>query len=410
MYKYVFSAVALVTLALAARAQPEFYADPFLGYPEFRILPLRLPTENPDSSTLEVHVRILYDDLQFIKSEDDFRAGYGLDVIVEDEKGRVAGNNHFERELTASTYSQTNSRQMGDQTVARFTLKPARYHLRVNLVDRESRKDRLLDKELVYAEKDWRGPLQLGDLALLDSAGTVQMNTGLVQGQNLRAPIRIWHQGSSPISVDYQLQNDEKQVFSSGQIPGDAEDPFLVDTLSLPTDKLPNGSYYLVVLAKSGETQRTRAYPFKIIWQDLPDFVQDVDTAIRQLRYIATDEEMGRFQSASSNSRAELFREFWKKRDPTPATSVNEKMDEYYRRIGYANQQFGGLRDGWETDMGRVYIIFGSPTDIERHPFDIDKKPYEVWYYYDLNRQYLFVDEDGFGDYRLKTPIWHDEY
>jgi GWxTD domain-containing protein len=100
-----------------------------------------------------------------------------------------------------------------------------------------------------------------------------------------------------------------------------------------------------------------------------------------------------------------MFLEFWKKKDPNPVTTHNERMDEYYRRVKYANLHFKGLRDGWETDMGRVYVIFGQPTDVERHPFDIDKKPYEVWSYDDLNRHFLFVDEDGFGDFRLKSPL-----
>jgi hypothetical protein len=39
---------------------------------------------------------------------------------------------------------------------------------------------------------------------------------------------------------------------------------------------------------------------------------------------------------------------------------------------------------------------------------DTETKPYEVWEYYELNRRYVFVDESGFGDYRLLYPIWDD--
>jgi hypothetical protein len=56
--------------------------------------------------------------------------------------------------------------------------------------------------------------------------------------------------------------------------------------------------------------------------------------------------------------------------------------------------------------MGMVYIIFGTPNNIERHPFDIDARPYEIWTYYENNREFIFVDISGFGDYRLQTPIW----
>lgn len=56
--------------------------------------------------------------------------------------------------------------------------------------------------------------------------------------------------------------------------------------------------------------------------------------------------------------------------------------------------------------MGMVFILLGSPNNVERHPFDIDSKPYEVWSYYDYNRQVVFLDETGFGDYKLLSNIY----
>ena len=58
------------------------------------------------------------------------------------------------------------------------------------------------------------------------------------------------------------------------------------------------------------------------------------------------------------------------------------------------------------SDIGLVYVIFGAQSNIERHPYDMDAKPYEIWDYYDDNKQFVFVDNTGFGDYRLITPIW----
>ena len=62
---------------------------------------------------------------------------------------------------------------------------------------------------------------------------------------------------------------------------------------------------------------------------------------------------------------------------------------------------------GIKAKIRMVFILFGPPSDIERHPFDIHTKPYEVWYYYQINRTFVFVDESGFGEYRLVTPL-HD--
>jgi GWxTD domain-containing protein len=99
---------------------------------------------------------------------------------------------------------------------------------------------------------------------------------------------------------------------------------------------------------------------------------------------------------------------FWKKKDPNPADEENAVFDEYYRRINFANANFSHYMEGWRSDRGMIYITLGPPNNIDRHPFEYDSKPYEVWEYYDLNEQYVFMDESGFGDYRLITPLTGD--
>ncbi|MDP3683995.1 MAG: GWxTD domain-containing protein, partial [Ignavibacteria bacterium] len=74
----------------------------------------------------------------------------------------------------------------------------------------------------------------------------------------------------------------------------------------------------------------------------------------------------------------------------------------------YANAHFTHYTEGWKSDMGMVYIILGAPNSVDRHPFEYDSKPFEVWEYYQINRQFIFVDNTGFGDYRLTTPFYND--
>ena len=49
-----------------------------------------------------------------------------------------------------------------------------------------------------------------------------------------------------------------------------------------------------------------------------------------------------------------------------PNSPTNEFRDEYYRRLAYANDQFGspGRHDGWRTDRGMVYITLGPPQQL----------------------------------------------
>jgi len=138
-----------------------------------------------------------------------------------------------------------------------------------------------------------------------------------------------------------------------------------------------------------------------------------LDVAIEQLQYIASRKEMKKLRNAPKDKKKEYFDAFWKAKDPTPGTETNELMDEYYRRVEFANQHFSGFREGWKTDMGMIYILFGPPNDVERQPFNVEANPfyeteiyaYEIWYYYDLNRRFIFADHQGFGDYRLENPM-----
>jgi hypothetical protein len=60
-------------------------------------------------------------------------------------------------------------------------------------------------------------------------------------------------------------------------------------------------------------------------------------------------------------------------------------------------------RRGWRTDRGRVYLMYGEPSEIERYPSQVDAKPYELWHYNELEGGVIFVfgDVSGFSEYLL---------
>lgn len=131
----------------------------------------------------------------------------------------------------------------------------------------------------------------------------------------------------------------------------------------------------------------------------------NLDEYIPALTYIASYSEVKRLEKAPSSQKMKLWKEFWKKHDPTPGTPENELEEEFVDRVTYANKHFSvGKLLGSLTDRGHVYIKLGPPDEIEDHPFELNALPYEVWYYYDRNLIVIFVDRGGFGDYELYYP------
>lgn len=164
--------------------------------------------------------------------------------------------------------------------------------------------------------------------------------------------------------------------------------------------------YSIELKVKEGRRKAEMKKNFAVRWINMPSSISDIDLAIKQMKYIARKKDYEKIKNADQDERLEAFQKYWKKFDPTPGTIANEAMDEYYSRVEMANQRFAGFRDGWKTDMGMIYIIFGPPNDVERHPFDSGYKPYEIWYYHTINREFTFMDEAGFGEYRLITTGW----
>jgi len=135
----------------------------------------------------------------------------------------------------------------------------------------------------------------------------------------------------------------------------------------------------------------------------------DIKKRFEQARYTATKDEINVFKTLDViDAKRKYVYDFWNRREK----SSPGLQSEYYGRIDEANAKFGysGLA-GWKTDMGRVHIVYGPPSQVERFPSDMRTRPYEIWYYYDLEggTQFIFVDVNGYDDYRLVTSTVRDE-
>ncbi len=131
----------------------------------------------------------------------------------------------------------------------------------------------------------------------------------------------------------------------------------------------------------------------------------ECDKLFREVQYLTTKKEKNLYESLKTvEEKRRFLADFWKKRDKLPDTERNEFMEEYFRRLDYVNKRFRTkTKAGYLTDRGRVYLIYGEPDEIDRYPYSVNAKPYEIWYYHSIEGGVVFVfgDLTGIGDYRL---------
>jgi len=124
------------------------------------------------------------------------------------------------------------------------------------------------------------------------------------------------------------------------------------------------------------------------------------------ITYIATPDELKLYDSLNLQGKVNFQKKFWAARDPDPSTPVNEYKMEHYRRLKYVDEVFtrhGGVIPGWKTDQGRVYIIYGEPTEIERYPSSIESRSWQRWWYQGMEGgvYFVFVDYEDTDSYVL---------
>ena len=185
----------------------------------------------------------------------------------------------------------------------------------------------------------------------------------------------------------------------------------------LPIGTFSNGIYRLLVqvVDRDSGTRQEVSRRFKILKEGsgktdiLPMSDEEAQKYYDQIKYIATEKELEIYKQLNPQGKQDFLIQFWKSRDPNPNTPENEFMIEHFRRLAEAERRFKG---GINSDMGRVYIKYGPPLDIERRASGVTiTHSVEKWIYAIQGRvEFIFVDRIGDGKYILVHSTQLDEF
>ena len=414
--------------------------------PEFDLDLAVTRADDAAASRLDLYTAVPHSSLRYLARDAGFVGTYTItaEAYRVSEEGRdlgLAQSKIWERRVTLADYEATQDDETFDRATQAFSLVPGRYRIEVSLEDGASRRTFTHDREIEV--RDLSGAVALSDVLVLDrydaATGTMRPAAAGTVGsdaEQFTLFYELYADRARPVEVTYEIreivpaEDQRKPMFREliglMEAPGPDADVVFGDTetlqlkagrtpaaRALSTEDFPAGQYAVSVTLREPGTEAPLARtsrPLLVRWAGLDAQIRDVDAAIAQLRYIAKDRDLAALRSAATREeRIERFQRFWDKRDPTPGTRRNERMEEYYFRVSSANERYGRFNfRGWDTDRGEVFIRFGEPDFVETHSFNYNADPYEVWFYNRIGRRFIFVDETGFGDYELLVPIWDE--
>ena len=378
---------------------------------------------NSEKVRLEVYYKIFNDHLSFVKKAELFVADYEIQAKVLGKNNRQISGNTISEEFEVPFYKETVSPANFLINQLDLEVPVGQYKLEITFTDKHSNQTATLNFPLKI--RDYRKKsFDLSDLEFTHTVSDTasgskfdKLGKRIIpkveplfagEDQKLWFYYEIYRNRPNPVLVevtyeiiDYlhnpvHLENEELKL---GQIS-------LSQIKTLDLNKLsPNRYTLLIKLKEKGGSQVSLEKDFQIDWSPLFYVKNDFKTAVEHLRYIANEEETKQLKKAPPEEQVKKWEEFWDSKDPVPETEVNELKEQYYERLKYANLNFRTYsKEGWKTDLGMVYVKYGRPDEVDRHPFEREKKTYQIWHYYELRKVFTFVDEVGNGEYELQYP------
>lgn len=405
----------------------QFYEETRLSgveNPLFNVQIFRTISDNLKSGKLYVYSNIVNDDLTFLKNDSigGFQAEFEWEVAVEDEENQVAFHS-IHKEVYEVDYNQTNDREKNILLSTTFDIPAGEYVITAQMRDLMSKKSvsRKIELEMYDLNKE---SIDMSDILFLneaefDSVGNLTHFVPRVNNNFSRQTPFIYiyteiysKEYPATFNIRYRLEDVDGEIELDTVIFKEMTGPLSSYVFKLDKRMIAKNHYQCSVILSRGSEQVERFRGISFYWVNVPETREDITRALRQMRYISPLDSLDIYLEVPLEEQQKFFSRFWARRDPNPETEANELMEEYFRRINFANHEFSNyIDDGWLSDRGRILIKFGYPDDVESYPLGWNSIPYVIWrYYFPRAKVFVFADRMGFGDYRLLPEYWSEEY
>ncbi|NOY77835.1 MAG: GWxTD domain-containing protein [Calditrichaeota bacterium] len=369
-----------------------------------------LPGQTLKQNKLLVIFRVPYDNLLFEKQKDSFFASILWTLTIQNKDKSTAFTRDYRDTLRVAHFKETVSQKDFLQHVQTINLKPGEYTLLIRLNDQISHAVSIRRGDFEARNFD-SNRVTFGDPIILksppgDSLDIEDIIPPFVPIQQDSFDVYVDIVSPAPqttlqLSVDLQQLNGKSVLKKDGFVTSTSKRAKFYTTLH--TANLSDQHYKLKISAVHVKSRPV--YQYLWLKKKINALLKgNISAIIGPLQYVMNYSDWIRLKHAPPEQQKELFKKFWEKRNPLPDSPTNPLLEEFYRRVQFANENFSSSgAPGWQTDRGRIYIIYGPPDDIYRNDANLfsNEPPYIIWTYNNLRLRFVFVDELNIGDYRL---------
>ena len=392
----------------------------------------------PDVTLVEAFAAIPWSRLSFQRAGDMETAAFTGVLEVRDSAGSVLARETWQDSVRTLPLTPASRSRASSTEKFTFRLKPGTYTLALEVRDATTGAAGNTTVEVHTLAED---PAS-SDLVL--AASLQATDTTDVPGTLVRGDLAVMPNMAGVITAERSQVGLLAELYRSAAVPETAqavviierEDPRFhyqtpgqtrvfqgggVDALAASLAGLPPGRYTLTAQwAFAADTVRI-SHPIEMLPTgagevqlalDLPyegATMEQIDSIFGPMTYFLTPEQENAFRVLGSvDAKRRFIAEYWAELAAQTGESAAALRAGFEERVTHANLYFRppSLRRGtlgWETDRGRIYIVYGEPTErIEERQRQNQRNPWEAWKYISgRGDKYVFWDQSGFGDYIL---------
>ncbi len=425
--------VTRVQRAVAGEVGERLYADVMV-----------VPRQGADSADLFVSFRVAHDVLSFTRVTDasnnagNFWAEFTLSVEVRDSIGVIRSRTRFKDTAYVNTYEESIDRAGMHRGSCRIGIAPGRYRVMLETLSQRDANKRSVTLPTVFftpLAQQLKVPGFIGTERIEDTLWSLEPlvfnrnvpfgskecvavfmtgdSTGVQYDFIVRQlpygpkDIRWWvdadYSGSVRSRVDVAVRGlIDPNASARLKLTAPVSGPYGLVIIPIDAPQLAPGNYIVRLARKGGKD--TVELPFQVQWEFMPQSLRTLRYALDALVYVCPEDQLDSLQEGSDAQSRERLMTWWRRMDPTPESAYNERLAEYYTRVDHASISFASANepDGVFTDRGKVYILFGRPSKIDKK-LSRTGASIETWTYRSGVRKTYEFEITNDGVYKLMT-------
>lgn len=382
-----------------------------VGYPEIRLSAIGIITEE-DIPTVSTATEILYESLIFKRVNNQRLAELYLEMrIINRESGLTISHNETFTILDPDTVIINELDSFQYKRI--FEVTPGEYDVVVTVTDNNSLKDTSLGTE-VFLPDPIKPEINLTNVLLLskdnnalddsyfpvttydvpqrmdsirfefqatnnDSRSPILIRAKLISFESDTLPARPmsnndYLSGSLPMKgVDFR---EKTEIASSTRSLNQSGSVFIEFTF--PTPLRGNYRFEITTSDENGD-EIIKARDFSVKSENYPS-ISSIREVAAPLAYLMSSKDHRKMMQINDPTELKnAVDKFWLQNIKNP-NIAREVIQKYYDRVEEANKLFSSFKEGWKTDQGMIYILFGNPWYVNENLWN------QYWSYsYDLN-------------------------